>query len=267
MAHAPITSGDVEVGASSRLPLVGVGILDLTLEQAQELFERALDERRSAPLRVYFVNAHTLMLATEDERYRSVLAAADWIFGDGTGVRWAVRWVHGTRLRDNVNGTDLLPRLLASDGARRRSCFLLGASSGVALRAVETARQLFPAWDFVGSHHGYVEPDACDDVIARINAAKPDLLLVGMGNPRQELWIHENYKRLDVAMCCGVGGLFDYWGGGLRRAPAWMRSAGVEWLHLMVRQPRKLRRYLVGGPQFLIRVARSGRVHGRRQSA
>ena len=119
-------------------------------------------------------------------------------------------------------------------------------------------RSAFPKWELAGYHHGYVDVEDCDAVISGINAADADLLLVGMGNPKQELWIHENRKRLNVQVCMGVGGLFDYWAGDLTRAPAWMRRLGIEWIHLMLRQPRKLHRYLVGGPQFLLRVALRG---------
>jgi len=241
------------------LPLLGVDVLDATLDEAQAFLREQLDRPAPPAASVCFVNAHTLELASREPGYRSVLQAADAVFGDGTGVRWAIRYTHGVRLRGNVNGTDLVPRLLRSSGPRRLRYFLLGAAPGAIERAAATARGLFPAWELAGAHHGFVEIDACDGALAEIRRARPHLLLVGMGNPKQELWIHANRKRLEVPLCIGVGGLFDYWAGDLDRAPEWMRQIGMEWLHLMRRQPRKLRRYLVGGPRFLARVARSDR--------
>ena len=139
-----------------------------------------------------------MKLASEDPRYRAALQAADYVFGDGTGLRWAVRYAHGFRLRDNVNGTDLVPRLLAQPCVPRRGIYLLGAGPDAVEAAAEWIRLRFPEWELKGFHHGYVDVDACEDVISRINAADADLLLVGMGNPKQEIWIHENLKRLNV---------------------------------------------------------------------
>lgn len=91
-------------------------------------------------------------------------------------------------------------------------------------------------------------------MIEKINVARPDLLLVGMGNPRQEYWIHAHKAKLRVPVCIGVGGLFDHWAGNLKRAPLWVRRQGFEWLQILLQQPFKWRRYLVGNPKFLIRI-------------
>jgi N-acetylglucosaminyldiphosphoundecaprenol N-acetyl-beta-D-mannosaminyltransferase len=233
----------------------GVDVLDLSMHDALEL---CLDVMRAPLTRahaLYFVNAHTLNLAWEDRAYRDVLRSADWVFGDGTGVRWAVRLLHGARLRDNVNGTDLVPALLGRDTGLRY--FLLGASADAIERSAAHARAAFPGWQLVGHHHGYVDVDDCAPVVEKINASRPHLLLVGMGNPKQERWIRAQRAHLSVPLCMGVGGLFDYWAGDLERAPAWMRGLGIEWLHLLLAQPRKFRRYVLGNPLFLLRLARS----------
>ena len=251
-----MTDGAIDL---RRLRVLGVDVADVGADEALSLLERALARDAGPPVRVYFVNAHTLKLASEDAAYREVLAAADYVFGDGTGVRWAVRYLYG-RPFANVNGTDLTPAILGRASDPPRGCFLLGATEDAIPRAAAEVQRLFPGWRVVGHHHGYVPVVGCGDVIDRIDASGADLLLVGMGNPKQETWIHENAGRLGrVRLCMAVGGLFDYWAGDLDRAPAWMRSLGIEWLHLMLRQPRKVHRYLVGGPQYLLRVARSGR--------
>jgi N-acetylglucosaminyldiphosphoundecaprenol N-acetyl-beta-D-mannosaminyltransferase len=242
---------------TSALPtrtVFGVPIVDLSMEDALAL---CIDTMRTSSRRahsLYFVNAHTLNLAWDDPTYREVLSGADWVFGDGTGVRWAMRFLHGHRLRDNVNGTDLVPALLGRDLGFR--FFLLGASADAIERAAAHAREVFPGWQLVGHHHGYVPIDGCDAVVEKINASRPHLLLVGMGNPKQERWIRAQRSRLAVPLCMGTGGLFDYWAGDLERAPAWLRRRGFEWLHLLLAQPRKFRRYVFGNPLFLIRLAR-----------
>lgn len=243
------------------LPVLGVPVSDLTIDQALEYFEQILLQRpRARAHAVFFVNAHTLNVACEEPGFREVLCGADRVFGDGTGVRWAVRSLHGHALRDNVNGTDVVPLLFERLAGRGLSYFLLGNTAERIERAASKARTAFPGWSLAGFHHGYLDGldrEAQEAVVQRVNASGADLLLVGMGNPKQEQWIARHLPQLTVPLCMGTGGLFDYWVGDLVRAPAWVRRLGYEWLHLLLRQPRKARRYLIGNPKFLARVVRS----------
>lgn len=234
--------------------LFGVPIQNCSRGEAIGRFERLLGAPERPLRAVFFVNAHTLNLAHASPAYRDVLCSADQVFGDGTGVRWAARLVHGVRMVDNVNGTDLVPELFRSLAWRGLRYYLLGAHPAAIGRAAEHAARTFSGWTLAGHHHGYVRPDASGDVIEAIHAARPDLLLIGMGNPRQEQWIAEHRGRLHVPLAICVGGLFDYWAGDLDRAPRWMRRLGVEWVHLLRRQPRKAGRYLLGNPLFLGRA-------------
>jgi N-acetylglucosaminyldiphosphoundecaprenol N-acetyl-beta-D-mannosaminyltransferase len=232
------------------LRILGVEVVDQTVEEALDQLDAWLVDGRRRSL--FFVNAHTLNLASKDEDFRRVLNGADAVFGDGTGVRWAAR-TRGHRLRANLNGTDLVPALLKGRAGTR--VFLLGSTPDRAPRAAAAFRRLFPACELVGSHHGYVQEEgASRAAIAQINAARPDLLLVGMGNPLQERWIARWRDDIDAELCIGVGGLLEYWTGALQRAPAWMRRKGIEWVHILLSQPWKARRYLIGNPVFLARL-------------
>jgi N-acetylglucosaminyldiphosphoundecaprenol N-acetyl-beta-D-mannosaminyltransferase len=133
----------------------------------------------------------------------------------------------------------------------------LGAARDSIDSAAQVARRRFDGWKLAGHHHGYVHDGGSEAVIDEINAANVDLLLVGMGNPLQERWIHRHQSQLKVPLVVGVGGLFDYWAGSLARAPNWVRKLGSEWIHLLVRQPHKWRRYLLGNPKFLYRMTRA----------
>jgi N-acetylglucosaminyldiphosphoundecaprenol N-acetyl-beta-D-mannosaminyltransferase len=237
------------------ISILGVDIWDATMDEAIAALGREIKEFAGLSRSVYFVNAHTLNVASEDPAYRTTLSQADYVFGDGTGVRWAARLLHSHRLRDNVNGTDLVPRLFAATAGCGYRYYLLGASSDVIARAAEKSRQLFPGWTLAGYHHGYLDSDAEERVVTEINALNCQLLLVGMGNPLQEAFIERNLSRLEVPLCLGTGGLFTYWSGDLERAPAWVRKVGYEWLHLLVAQPKRFRRYVVGNPLFLTRIA------------
>lgn len=229
--------------------IIGVNFVDQPFEAALAELGRALDgsDRRS----VFFANAATLNLAAGDPTYAATLKAADYVYGDGTGVRWAAL-LRGVRLQSNLNGTDLIPALISRRPGVR--VFLLGGSAEMIAAAAAHFPKLFPQAVLAGSHHGYFDHAASGPVIAAINAARPDLLLVGFGNPLQERWIAQNRAALDVKLAAGTGGLFSYWAGTLTRAPAWYRRLGIEWVHILKEQPHKAKRYLLGNPLFLFRM-------------
>lgn len=196
------------------------------------------------------MHAATANLAHEDANFCAALNRGDLVLNDGIGVRWAARR-EGLVLEDNLVGTDLVPLLLQ---ARRLRVYLLGGLPGVAERAAGFLRDRFPEVEVAGWGAGYWEPSQEPDVVEGIRRAAPDLLLVGMGNPQQELFIDRNLSRLGCRVAMGVGGLFDHWSGRLRRASPWLRRWGLEWLQLLVQQPHKWRRYVWGNPKFLWRA-------------
>ena len=239
-----------------RLSILGVELTDVTRPRAVELLEALLCQPADHGRAIYFANAHTLNVATANPAYRDVLNAADYVFGDGTGVRWAAR-LQGIRVSDNLVGTDLTPALFEATAGRGYSYFLLGSTPENIVRAADHARQTFPGWTQVGYHHGYVNDPAVNaQAIDQINAARPDVVLVGMGNPLQEQWIHTNRRQLAGPVCMAIGGLLDHWAGAIHRPPLWLRQRGYEWLGLLWQQPHKARRYLVGNPLFLARICR-----------
>ena len=207
----------------------------------------------TTPARVQRIG--TLWRATSAPTTDGQTWAATVDYGDGSGVRWGVRLIHGVELLDNVNGTDFVPRLFESRAGQGFKSFLLGGTEEMNERAAAQVRARFPGFELVGRHHGYLDAAASEQVVEAINAAAPHVLLVGMGNPIQERWIDTWRPRLRVPVCLAIGGLFAYWSGDLDRAPVWMRRLGIEWIHLLIRQPRKAGRYLIGNPLFMARVA------------
>ncbi len=236
--------------------VLGVRITDVTGGRAVQLIGRMLAAADGVTRAVFFVNAHTLNLAAANEQYREVLNSADYVFGDGTGVRWAAR-LQGIRVRDNLAGTDLTPLVLRSLAGNGYRYFLLGGTESTIRRAAEYAAATFQGWTLAGYHHGYIhQPELSAAVIRQINQARPHLLLVGMGNPLQEQWCAQHRRQLQVPLCMAVGGLFSYWSGELTRSPRWLRRLGAEWLGILCQQPHKARRYLLGNPLFLWRICR-----------
>jgi|GEM_PF-200038 len=236
--------------------VLGVRITDVTRIRAAQLIGQMLAAGEGTTRAVFFVNAHTLNLAAADEQYREVLNSADYVFGDGTGVRWAAR-LQGIRVRDNLAGTDLTPLVFETLAANGYRYFLLGGTEDTVRRAADHAAQTFHGWSLAGYHHGYIhDGELCETVIRQINQARPHLLLVGMGNPLQERWIAQHRHQLQVPLCMAVGGLFGYWAGELKRSPGWLRRLGAEWIGILCQQPHKARRYLLGNPLFLWRILR-----------
>lgn len=240
----------------TKYDILGVEVVDVTIERAISIVEDLMLHRKERATSIYFANANTLNIASRDLEYQHVLQRGDFVFADGTGLQWAVRIIYGRRLKDNVNGTDLVPRLLEQLAGKGYRYFLLGATEQVIERSVENVTSTFVGWNLVGYHHGYVDIEQSDALVSRINKSNADVLLVGMGNPKQELWIDSHLDALRVRLCIAVGGLFNYWADDLKRAPLWMRKIGFEWLYLMNKQPHKLGRYVFGNPMFLFRVAR-----------
>ncbi len=243
-----------DVGSDRKMCVFGVWITDAARGRAIELLLRALQAPQTRPRTVFFANAHTLNLAAAGGEYCRVLNSADWVFGDGTGLRWAAR-LRGVRVRDNLCGTDLIPELFAAAANRGYRYFLLGGDEETIRRAAAHAAANLPGWTLAGFHHGYLDsPELCRRAIDQINRAQSHLLLVGMGNPLQEVWIHTHRHQLYVPLVAAVGGLFGYWAGSLRRAAPWLRRLGAEWLGILCQQPHKARRYLLGNPLFLWRA-------------
>lgn len=210
--------------------------------------------QQSTPSQIFLPNAHTLNLAIANANYHAVLNRATYRFGDGAGVRIAA-WMRGVKMKANLVGTDLIPDFFHATANQGYRYFLLGADPETIERAARYAEKQFPGWQLVGYHHGYLTtPEIRKSAIAQIKAAQPHVLLVGMGNPIQEIWI-DQYQPSQVPLAIGVGGLFDHWGGNLQRAPRWVRYFGFEWLQLLLQQPKKWQRYLVGNFTFMLYAA------------
>lgn len=210
-------------------------------------------ERPKRPALFAFVNAHCLNVAYSDAAYADVLRTATRVWPDGTGVRMAGRRL-GFPVPENVNGTDLFPLVCAAAEREGFSLFFYGARPAVVEQVVAHVRRDYPRARIAGFCDGYAGDAAA---VARINAARPDLLLVAKGVPLQEKWIAAHRDALACRAAMAVGGLFDFVSGRIPRAPAWMRRLGVEWIFRLYQEPVRLfRRYVLGNPLFLWRLAR-----------
>ncbi len=202
------------------------------------------------------VNPEFVMSARRDRKFADVLESADLCIADGAGVVWAARR-QGCKLSGPVPGVDLIPPLAAICARRGYRLFLIGAGPGVAEDLAARLRA-DNAGLLVASHPGSPDPSSDDEALRLIRAHETQVLLVAFGAPKQELWIYRLKERLGVSVAIGVGGSFDYLTGRVARAPAWMRGAGLEWLHRLVRQPWRVRRMVVL-PAYALRVLSAGK--------
>ena len=160
----------------------------------------------------------------------------------------------GFKVEENVNGTDMFP-LLAQKPYR---IYLFGGSPEVARKALEKARAIGGKADFIGSSDGFFKMKSEEELFAELEQLKPDLVLVAMGVPKQEMWINQNLARLPECTAVGVGGLLDFVSGRIPRAPLWMRKTNIEWCFRLYCEPSRLfKRYIIGNPLFIIRVLTS----------
>lgn len=240
--------------AADVVKLLGLRVDNLTMSEAVESILALMDsEQRS---QVAFVNADCANIAFRNHDYRSVLNDARLTLADGIGMKLAGK-ILGCEIRQNVNGTDLFPRLCAAIEGTDRGIFLLGARPGIAEAVREWIGQNHPGVLVKGIHHGYFTPEEEPEVIRKIAQSGASLLLVAFGAPRQDLWVGKHLGETGVKVAMGVGGLFDFYSGRMPRAPLWMREIGMEWFYRFLQEPGRMwKRYFVGNAVFLYRVIR-----------
>ena len=232
--------------------------IPIELGRPAELLERIMGwvAEPSSPKRVMYVNAHVLNQSREDPALRSALEAADLVYCDGYGVRLAAKALD-VEIPHRMTGADWVWDLAGLCERRDASVYLLGCEPGVAALAAQRLRRRHPNLRVAGSHHGYFDVGSAHDerVIEDINARRPDILLVGMGTPKQELWVQRSAPSVQAGVLWTVGALFDYVSGRVPRAPASLSDNGLEWIFRLAIEPQRMwRRYLVGNPVFLSRV-------------
>jgi len=240
-------------------PVTTEGFRNLVMEKAKRGEETS--GKKPAPFSITYLNAHCSNLAACNENYRDALVDFDLIYADGHGVVWASRLL-GHPVPERVNAGDFIVGLCRQCSEKGVSLFLLGGEEGRAEAAAQSWREAAPGLRIVGVHHGFLNEEMEPAVAGQIRAARPDILLVGMSAPRQEIWARQWAGQLDVPVIWCVGALLEYYSG-RPRAPVWVRGIGMEWLFRLLLEPSRLwRRYLLGNARFILRVLKA-RLTGR----
>lgn len=233
--------------------ILGISVLAIGWDEAITLLTRLIDERRFT--KVSFLNAHNANLACTDPLFAEALENF-LILPDGVGVDMAAKLLYGSPFPSNLNGTDFIPAFLQAS-SHPLTVALLGTTRVNAEAACARLSTLAVQHKFVVVHDGFFSADEEPAVLERIARLRPDILLVAMGVPRQELWIQRHIDSRYCTLPVAVGALLDFMSGSVPRAPLWLRRLRLEWLFRLWIEPGRLwRRYIVGNPLFLWRVVK-----------
>ena len=218
--------------------ILGVAFDALTLTEAEERADALLRARKGGY--IVTANPEIVLHSREDAAYAAAVNGADLVLADGVGDLYAAR-ILGTPLPERVAGSDITPRLLSRLAKRGGSVFLYGARPGVAERAGEALQSAYPGLRIAGTENGYISDETA--LFVSLEREQPDLLLLGLGAPRQELWMAKNRQRTNAVMI-GVGGLLDVFAGDIPRAPESWQKLGLEWLYRLLREPKRIKRMI-----------------------
>ncbi len=229
------------------IQILGVRVDDATYDDLLAAVDRYVASGR--PHQIVTLNPEMLIAAHEDPAFRLNLAESDLNVADGVGIMLAARLL-GRPLRERVTGSDGIYRLARHSAERGYRVYFLGAGPGVADTAAQSLAAAYHGLTVAGTYGGSPADGESAAVVEQVRAAAPHLLLVAYGVPAEEKWIARHRHDLGVPVMIGVGGSFDFVAGITRRAPPWMRRAGLEWLHRLLREPWRWRRQLAL-PRFL----------------
>lgn len=237
----------------NKVELFGITFNNFDFADLADYLEKAVAARE--PTYLLTCNVDHIMSLQQDALFRRIYEEAHAVVADGMPIVWTSRLV-GTPLKQRVAGSDLLTELGLWLEMKRIKLFFLGAAEGVADEARRRLLEQFPALSIVGCYsppYGFEEMEEENEkIVAMIREAEPDILLVGVGAPKQEKWIYRHYRQYRVPVSIGVGATFDFLAGRVKRAPAWMQRSGLEWVWRLMQEPGRLwRRYLLKDMKFL----------------
>lgn len=235
--------------------VLGARVHAITLPGAvEDVIDSALAPR---PLAGSALAVHGVVLASDDEELRFRVNSLDLVTPDGQPVRWALNWLHATHLEERVAGPDLMWEICRRAAELGLPVFLYGSKTETLNLLAQNLQKAFPGLVVAGTKASrfrqITEEESAND-IDQIKESGARIVFVGLGCPRQEIWVYENRDRLGIP-AIAVGAAFDYHAGLLRRAPEKMQKAGLEWLYRLMQDPARLwRRYLFLNPRFMVGV-------------
>ena len=242
----------LDIGSLAVDQVTQMGLVDEVLHHA--LFGQTTHQLVTA-------NAQFYVLAQKSRRFRKCLRGSHYICADGMPIVWACSTLYGRHV-SRIAGVSLIEKLCQLGAAHQLRLFLLGGRPGTADETAEILKQRYPGIQIAGVNcptYGFERnEESLQSVLDHIASAKPHVILVGLGAPKQEFFIHEHIRRIHVPLAIGIGGSFEILSGKLKRAPAWMQSCGLEWAYRFMQEPARLwKRYLIGNAEFIWYIAKA----------
>lgn len=230
-----------------RMKFMNTEIDNFTMQEALQAIDELIKKNDSSYVVTPNVD-HIVQLETNKE-LQKVYANASLILTDGKPLLWIAKW-YGTPIKEKISGSDLFPLLCKMAAEKGYTMFFLGAAEGVAAKAAENLMKRYRGLPVVGTYsppYGFENnPEEMNKIKAMIKEARPHILIVGLGCPKQEKFMYYHCKELGVPISLGLGASFDFEAGNIKRAPKWMADHGLEWLFRITQDPKRMaKRYLV----------------------
>lgn len=231
----------------TRMKFLNIEIDNLSMNESIDCIDGFIQNK--TPSYVVTPNVDHIVKLEKDKEFLEVYDNADLILTDGMPLIWISKLLK-MPIKEKVSGSDLFPKVCELANEKRYSIFLLGAAEGVALKAAENLKDKYKNLKIAGTYspsYGFEKKDdEIKEIINKVNIAKPDILAVGLGAPKQEKFIYKYKDKLNVPVSLAIGASIDFEAGNLERAPIWMQRSGLEWLYRLCKEPKRLfKRYIV----------------------
>jgi len=231
---------------------MGINFPKITLDRTVEILGNVIEQSRSQLFHVITVNPEITMACQKDRSLRSIVDEAGLITADGIGIVMVSR-LRGGNLPERVTGYDTLLKLLDSGNQTKWSFYFLGADPVINQKVCEVIGEKYPDLIILGKHHGFFKQHEEDKIVEEIASLKPDILVVALGAPYAERWIHKHKSKLNAKIAIGVGGSLDVIAGKVKETPESWKRLNLEWLYRLFQQPFRWKRQLIL-PRFAIRA-------------
>lgn len=224
-----------------RIQLLNTEIDNISMEEALDRIDAMVQGRK--PAYVVTPNLDHIVTIERDAYFREAYAHAGLILADGKPLLWIAK-ARKTPIREKISGSDLFPRLAELAANNGYTMFFLGAGEGIAAQAAEKLKKQYPGLHIAGCYAPPIgfeqDRSAVHEIIQRVQTVNPDILVVGLGTPKQEKFLYRYYKQMGVPVSLGLGASFDFIAGNRKRAPRWMSEHGLEWLYRTLQEPKRL---------------------------
>ncbi len=234
------------------ITILGVPIDRVTRNDAGKITEDLIQVSNKSCKMIFAPNVEFIMMAQKDEEFFNILKESSLSTPDSIGVIIGAK-LQGKFFPERIPGQSYFRKIIELSNEKGYSIYLLGGKPGIPEKVRQNLKKEFPNVNIVGVHHGYFGENEEKAVIQEINSLKPNVLFVALGAPKQEKWIKQHQKELQVDVATGQGGTYDYEAGRIKRAPEWIQKIGMEWFWRLLREPKRIKRQLVL-PVYLIKV-------------